>query len=85
MVERNVAFNQNDLQNLDESTVIQDEAQSKGERYKIIQAPLKNANIKTEKPDEEDFASPKISERQSEPHQMLQSSNSITFSSIQES
>ena len=84
-VERNVVFNQNDLQNLNESTVIQDEAQSEGERYKFIQAPLKNTDIKTEKPDEGDFSNPEISERQSKPHQMPQSSNSITFPSIQKS
>ena len=83
-VERNVIFNQNDLQNLDELTVI-DEAQFEGERYKIIQAPLKNTDIETEKPDEEDFASPKFLERQSKPHQMPQLSNFITFPSIQES
>ena len=44
---------------------------------------MKNADIKTEKPDEEDFIIPKIAERQLKPHQTPQSSNSITFLSIQ--
>ena len=63
---------------------IQDEAQSEGERQKIIQAPLNNANNKAEKPDEEEHINQQPPERSPKPHQKQQSSNSITFLSIQE-
>ena len=39
MNEQNVIFNQDNIQNFNNLAVIQDEAQSEGERQKIIQAP----------------------------------------------
>ena len=67
-IEWNVVFNQDDIQNFNDSAVIQDEAQSEGERQKIIQAPLNNTK-KTDTPDNKESDNPKTVERSSKPHQ----------------
>ena len=83
-VEQNIIFNQDDVPNVDKSAVIQDEAQSEGKRQKLIQAPLNNANNKTEKHDEEQQVNDQPTERSPKTHPKPQSSNSIAFPSIQE-
>ena len=82
-IKQNVVFNQDDIPNFNDSAVIQDEAQSKGERQKIIQAPLNNAK-ETDTPDNEEPDDQKTIERSSKPHLIAQPFNSVNFPSIQE-
>ena len=82
-VEQNVVFNSDNIPNIPESAVIQDNAQSEGESQKIIQAPLNNINS-TKNPDDEQHVNDQPPESSSTTHPKPQSSNSIAFSSMQE-
>ena len=74
-VERNVVFNQNDVQTSDDTAIIHGEMQSEGERDKVIQPPQNNVeNPENEEPNEQN-----TQDRAVEPYQSPKLSNSIPF------
>jgi Reverse transcriptase (RNA-dependent DNA polymerase) len=75
-VERNVVFNQDDACTSDDTAIIYGEAQSEGEKDKVIQA-LQNNNEDLEKPKDEEPEDQQTSEEELQPHQSLQDSNSV--------
>ena len=89
-VERNVVFNENDIQTLDEHAIIPGDTLTEGERDKIIQAPSHNAENSTktvntensEKPDIQTVIKPQSEEQTVLNLQEPQSSNSVPFPPI---
>jgi hypothetical protein len=68
-VERNVIFNQDDAHTSDDTAIIYGEAQSEGEKDKVIQA-LQNNNEDLEKSKDEEPKDQQTSEEELQPHQV---------------
>jgi Reverse transcriptase (RNA-dependent DNA polymerase) len=82
-VEQNIVFNQDDARTSDDTAIIYGEAQSEGEKDKVIQA-LQNNNKDLEKPKDKEPEDQQTSEEELQPYQSPQDSNSIPFPSTDE-
>lgn len=81
-VEHNIVFNQEDTDTSDDTTIISGEAQSEGEKEKIIQAPQnETTNVEPENRQPEDQRS---TDKQPEPHPDQDFSNSVPLPSSNE-
>jgi hypothetical protein len=79
-----MVFNQEDSFISEDMTVIHNEAQSEGEKEKIIQAPQDNTED-VEKPKDKDSANQQTCQVVTEPHQSSKLSNSVSFPSADDS
>jgi hypothetical protein len=79
-VERNIVFNQADINLSDDLAIIYGKAQSEGEKEKTIQSPQNNAED-VDKPENEDSESQELQKKTTEPHQSPKTTNTIQFPS----
>jgi hypothetical protein len=80
-VERNIVFNNDDVQLADDTTIIHAKVQSEGERDKVIQASKNNAK-NTEEPKDDNPEDQQTQENEPKPHQTPKSPNSASLPSI---
>jgi len=79
-VERNVVFNENDVQTLENFTNIQSDLLAEGERDKVIQQPENNIE-KAEDPDSQSVSHPETEHKINETNRTPPPSNSVPFPS----